>query len=71
MDSQIKATIIPYSATLTKKSNNTFQCYPQYDIKIVPTNILMSFKRHVNNLPDWKRILIQRIKDRDANESLI
>ena len=52
MDSQIKATIIPYSATLTKKSNNTFQCYPQHDIKIVPTNILMSFKRHVNNLPD-------------------
>ena len=28
IDSQIKATIIPYSATPTKKSNNTFQCYP-------------------------------------------
>ena len=66
-----KNTIIPYSTTPTKTSNNTFQYYPQYDIEIVPTNIPMSFKRHVKNLSDWKRILIQRIKNIDANESLM
>ena len=71
MDSHIKATTIPYSASPTKKSNNKFHCYPQHDIEVVPTNIPMSFKRHVNNLPNWKHLLIQRAKKTDANESLI
>ena len=37
IDSQIKTNIIPFSATPTKESNNTFQCYPQFDMTIVPT----------------------------------
>ena len=71
MDSQIKATTIPYSASPIMKSNNKLQCYSQHDIERVPTDIPMSFKRHVNNLPDWKRIIIQKVKEIDANESLI
>ena len=71
VDSRITTNIIPSSATITKKSNNNFHCYPQHDITIVPTKISMSFKRHLNNLPDWKNIIIQSGKEINANESLL
>ena len=44
IDPQIKTTVIPQSATPTKKRDNNFQCYPQHDIDIVPTNVPMSLK---------------------------
>ena len=31
----------------------------------------MSLKRYINNLSDWKRILIQKVKEIDTNGSLI
>ena len=31
----------------------------------------MSIKRHINNPPEWKRLLIQSVKELDAKESLI
>ena len=51
IDSRIRTNNIPFSATPTKESNNTFQCYPQFDITIVPTKTPMSFKKHIRNLP--------------------
>ena len=31
----------------------------------------MSLKRHIDSLPEWKRLLIQSTKELDAKESLI
>ena len=71
MDSQIKTTVIPQSITGTKKRDDNFQCYPQHDIESAPSNISMSLKRHINNLPEWKRLLIQNAKEINTEESLI
>ena len=31
----------------------------------------MSLKRHIHNLPEWKRLLIQNAKEINTEESLI
>ena len=71
LDSCIRTNTIPFSATPTKESNNIFQCYPQFDMTIVPTKTPMSFKIHIQNLPTWKYILIRSGKETQANESLL
>lgn len=71
MDSKIKTTVIPQSATLTKKQDNKFKNYPQHDLENHPSAAPMNLKRYIKNLPEWKILLIQNATEIYTNEPLI
>ena len=55
MDSKIKTKTIPHRATPIKKQDNNFPYYPQHDLEATPPIVPMTLKRHINNLPKWKK----------------
>ena len=71
MDSKIKTKNIPHRATPIKKRDNNFTYYPQHDLEATPPTVPMTLKRHINNLPKWKKLLIQSAVELKTKEPLI
>ena len=71
MISKIKTNVILQRATSIKQRDNKFICYPQHNLENTPFTIPLTLKQHINNLPEWKRLLIQSATEINTNKPLI
>ena len=52
MNTKIKTTVIPQSATPTKKRDNKFKYYSQHGLETNPSTVPVTLIRHINSLPE-------------------
>ena len=71
MDSKIKTKTIPQRATPIKQRDNNFTCYPKHDLEATLSKVPMTLKKRINNLLEWKRLLIQSATELKTKEPLI
>ena len=71
MNSKIKTKTIPQRATPIKQRDNNFTCYPKHALEATLSKVPMTLKKHINNLLEWKRILIQSATELKTKEPLI